>query len=71
MFKVFGTMRLTEDHQKILSKNFFLNVLFFESFQVEKDEFFAVFSWGRMVFETYAYPFGYFLALYIVKFMRF
>ena len=25
--------------------------------------FFAVSSWGKMVFETYAYPFGYFLAL--------
>ena len=29
-------------------------------FPVEKDEFFAVSSWGRMVFEIYAYPFGYF-----------
>ena len=36
---------------------------FFEMFPVEKDEFFAVSSWGRMVFEIYAYPFGYFLAL--------
>ena len=35
----------------------------FLTFSVEEDGFFAVFSWGRMVFETYAHPFGYFLAL--------
>ena len=49
----------------------FPQISFFERFSVEKDGFFAVFSWGRMVFETYAYPFGYFLALYIVKLMKF
>ena len=34
----------------------FLNFLFF----FKKKMFFAVSSWARMVFETYAYPFGYF-----------
>ena len=38
------------------------SVFFFE-FSVEKDGFSAVSSWGRMVLETYAYPFGYFLTL--------
>ena len=47
---------------KKFSKKIFFNFLFF----VEKDGFFTVFSWGRMVFETY----GYFLALYIVKLMK-
>ena len=35
----------------------------FLGFSVEEDGFFVVFSWGKMVFETYAHPFGYFLAL--------
>ena len=44
-----------------LKKNYFsFNFLFFLRFSVEEDGFFAVFSWGRMVFETYAHPFGYF-----------
>ena len=54
--------------QKFFRKlsNFFLYFPdFFEMFPVEKDGFFAVSSWGRMVFEIYAYPFGYFLALKI------
>ena len=60
------TMRLTGDHQKYFPQfSVFLKRFFFE-----KDGFFAVFSWGRMVFETCAYPFGYFLALYIVKLMK-
>ena len=46
-------------------------VYFFNGFSLRKMVFFAVFSWGRIVFETYAYPFGYFLALYIVKLMKF
>ena len=59
-----------------LSETFFKKFKFFEKFRiffpfcffkkmfpVEKDGFFAVSSWGRMVFEIYAYPFGYFLAL--------
>ena len=29
-------------------------------FPVERDGFFAVSSWRRMVFEIYTYPFGYF-----------
>ena len=57
-------LRLTGDHQKCSRKilNFFLlfSVL---GFPLRKNGFFAVFSWGRMVFEAYAYPSGYFLAL--------
>ena len=49
-------MRLTGDHQKYFWKIFFLIFLFF----FKERWFFAVFSWGRMVLETYAYPFGYF-----------
>ena len=45
------------------SKNFPSIFCLFLRFSVEEDGFFAVFSWGRMVFETYAHPFGYFLAL--------
>ena len=67
LLKVFGTVRFTGDlHLKFFSKNveiFSLNFLFFKKFSVEEDGFFAVFSWGRMVFETYAHPFEYFLAL--------
>ena len=58
-------MRLTGD-QKFFSKNFeknFLNFLIFEKYSVENDGFFAVSSWGGMVFEIYAYPRGFFLAL--------
>ena len=57
-------LRLTGDHQKCFRKilNFFSSI-FCLRFSVEKEWFFAVFSWGRMVFEAYAYPFGYFLAL--------
>ena len=65
LLKVFGTVRFTGDLQlEMFSKNdeFFLNFLFL-MFSVEKDGFFAVSSWRRMVFEIYAYPFGYFLAL--------
>ena len=47
---------------KFLKKNF-PSIFCFLRFSVEEDGFFAVFSWGRMVFETYAHPFGYFLAL--------
>ena len=48
-------------------KNFFLH--FFKGFPLRKMFFFAVFSWGRMVFETYAYPFGYFSgAVNLMKF---
>ena len=49
----------------------FSSIFCFLKVLVEKDGFFAVFSWERMVFETYAYPFGYFLALNIVKLMKF
>ena len=62
LLKVFGTMRLTRNQflfRKISKKNSSI-FLFFERFSVENDEFFAVSSWGRMVFEIYAYPFGYF-----------
>ena len=68
LLKVIGTMRLTGDlYQKNFEsfrKIFFFNFLFFKRFPVQKDGFFAVSSWGRMVFETYAYPSGYFLALW-------
>ena len=48
----------------MFSKNFEIFFLFsVEGFPLRKNGFFAVFSWGRMVFEAYAYPFGYFLAL--------
>ena len=59
-------MRLTGDIEKSvrkISEIFLLILLFFLMFPVEKDGFFAVSSWGRMVFEIYAYPFGDFLAL--------
>ena len=50
--------------QKKFSKKVFPSIFcFFLRFSVEEDGFFAVFSWGRMVFETYAHPFRYFLAL--------
>ena len=39
---------------------FFLNFLFFFKVYCWERWVFAVFSWGRIVFETYAYPFGYF-----------
>ena len=48
-------------------KNFFFGkiriffrifLFFFQRFPVEKDGFLAVSSWGRMVLEIYAYPFG-------------
>ena len=45
---------LPETIKSIFEK--FLNFLFF----FKKKLFFAVSSWARMVFETYAYPFGYF-----------
>ena len=52
-------MRLTGDLQ-----NFFRKISIFfllkTMLPVERDGFFAVYSWGRMVFEIYAYPFGYF-----------
>ena len=51
---------------KIFSKNFeiFSSIFcFFKGFSLRKMGVFAVFSWGRMVFEIYAYPFGYFSAL--------
>ena len=67
LLKGFGTVRFTGDLQLIFfSKNdefFFFNFLLFLKFSVAKDGFFAVSSWRRMVFEIYAYPFGYFLAL--------
>ena len=45
----------------MFSKNFeFFSSIFCLRFSVEKEWVFAVFSWGRMVFEAYAYPFGYF-----------
>ena len=49
--------------RKYFGKKISFNFLFFLRFSVEEDGFFAVFSWGRMVFETYVHPFGYFLAL--------
>ena len=56
-------LRLTGDHQKCFRKilKFFSSIfcLRFSVFRL-KNEFFAVFSWGRMVFEAYAYPFGFF-----------
>ena len=52
------------------SKKFFPSIFcLFLRFSVEEDGFFAVFSWGRMVFETYAHPFGYFFGA--VKLMKF
>ena len=48
-------MRLTGDHQKYFRKIPQFSVFFLNFFL-----FFAVSSWARMVFETYAYPFGYF-----------
>ena len=71
LVKVFGTMRLqkncwcpSKNFSKIFWKKIFLQFsVFFLRFSVEEDGFFAVFSWGRMVFETYVHPFGYFLAL--------
>ena len=42
---------------------------FLKVFRLER--FFAVFQLGKMVFETCAFPFGYFFALYIVKLMKF
>ena len=61
----FGTMRLTGDlhlnfFRKFEKKLFLIFFLFFERFSVEKDGFFAVSSWGKLVFESNAYPFGYF-----------
>ena len=56
-------LRLTGDHQKCFRKIFKFFSIFCLRFSVEKEWVFAVFSWGRMVFEAYAYPFGYFLAL--------
>ena len=59
---------------KIFSKNFeffSLNFLFFKGFSLRKMGFLLFSVGGRMVFETYAYPFGYVLALYIVKLMNF
>ena len=59
LLRVFETMWLTEDlHQKKFSKKFFLN-FFWKVFGWEYG-FFAVFSWEKMVFESYAYRFGYF-----------
>ena len=70
LLKVFASVRYTGDLlQKIFEKfrkYFYLNFLkkfFFEMFSVERDGLFVVSSWGRMVFEIYAYPSGYFLAL--------
>ena len=40
--------------------NFVLIFCFFKMFSVQKDGFFAVSSWRRMVFEIYAYPFRFF-----------
>ena len=55
------------DLPEIFFKKFFekFRIFFhlFLVFPVERDGFFAVSSWGRMVFEIYVYPFGYFLAL--------
>ena len=56
-WKIFGKFL------KKFKKNFPSIFCLFLRFSVEEDGFFAVFSWGRMVFETYAHPFGYFLAL--------
>ena len=53
---------IPETFIKIFEK-FFLQFSVFEKFSVRKNGFFAVSSWGRFVLETYAYPFGYFLAL--------
>ena len=63
-------LRLTGDHQKCFRKmlEFFSSIFCFR-FSVEKEWVFAVFSWGKMVFETYAYPFGYFFGA--VKLMKF
>ena len=48
----------------MFSKNFEIFFLLFSvCFPLRKNGFFAVFSWERMVFEAYAFPFGYFLAL--------
>ena len=68
LLNVFGTMRLTGDlRQKNYSENFenFFPQFsaFFKGFPLRKMGFSVVSSWGRMVFETYAYPFGYFLGL--------
>ena len=62
---VFGTMRLTGDLQNKIFEKFldFFPYFFLKMFPVEKDGFFAVSSWGRMVFEIYAYLFQYFLTL--------
>ena len=56
---------------KNIFEKFFPQISVFKGFSLRKMFFVVVFSWGRMVFETYAYSFGYFLALYIVKLMKF
>ena len=52
------------------SEKFFPSIFCFLRFSVEEDSFFAVFSWGRMVFETYAYPFGYLRMILLIWFSK-
>ena len=63
-------LRLTGDHQKCFRKMLkFFSSIFCLRFSVEKEWFFfAVFSWGRMVFETYAYLRVFFGAVKLMKF---
>ena len=56
LFRVFGTLRQTED----FFSHFFL---FFGRSSAAQDVFFAVSSCEKVILESYAYPFGYFLAL--------
>ena len=69
--RVFPGFQHYATYRRPSSKNFFEKnssiLCFFERFSVKKDGFFAASSWGRMVFEIYAYPFGYFLRCKIDK----
>ena len=56
-------LRLTGDHQKCFQKILKFFSIFCLRFSVEKEWVFCCFQLVRMVFEAYAYPFGYFLAL--------
>ena len=57
LFRVFGTMRLTG---ALLSKKFFANFFYFlKGFRLRNMSF-LLFPVGKIVLETYAYPFGYF-----------
>ena len=41
--------------------------MFFEDFRLSKMGFYAVFNWVSVVFESYAYPFGFFGTLKVMK----